>query len=154
MQSFTQFCEQLALTFGKRDKQDTQTHLMTIGISHKTLPNAPREPMSHNSRKCQNKIDTQTSEITDMLTELNKTEEENETLCWAFDLLSIAQVIHKAATSLQAKPNKSSSGVAKSSSYTGKPYNGELRPSQLSPDTDHTLDPDVACHFCKDTDHR
>ena len=64
-----------------------------------------------------------------MQPELKRAQNENDKLRWAFDPSSIAQVISKAVNSLQTKPDRSSSGVAKSPSYAAKSYNGKPRPS-------------------------
>ena len=49
------------------------------------------------------------------------------------------------------KPQKSNpNGV---SGYTTKPYLGKPRPPQLAPGVDGSLDPELSCWYCKDTDH-
>ena len=56
--------------------------------------------MSNNLRKYQNKIDTQTTEITNMHSTLNKAQEENKKLQQVFDSSNIAQNVSKAISSL------------------------------------------------------
>ena len=48
-QSFTQFGGQLALTSGKRGKEDTKAHVTAAAISSESSPGANRESMSSNS---------------------------------------------------------------------------------------------------------
>ena len=114
-------------------KKDTKAHVTTAAISGESLPDAHRESMSHNSQKCQNKIDIQAAETTNMQSELKRAQNENERCRQAFDSSCIAHITSKAVNNLQTKPDRSSSGVAKSPSYAAKPYNGKPRPSWLSP---------------------
>ena len=153
-QSFTQFWGHLAPTFVKRGKIDIKAHVTTAAISGESSPGAHRESMSCNSQKCQNKIDIQAAEITNMWSELKRAKDENEKLRQAFDPSSIAQVTNKAVNSLQTKPDRSSSGVARSLPYEAKPCNGKPRPFQLSPGADGTFDWDSTCLYCKDMGHR
>ena len=62
MQSFTQFQGQLALTFGKRGKKDSETHITTAAISFESSCGVHWEPIYGNSQKHQNKTDIQAAE--------------------------------------------------------------------------------------------
>ena len=132
--------------FGKRGKKDNKAHVTTAAISGESSPGAHRDSMSHSSQKCQNKSDIQAA--------LKRAQDENEKCKWVLDPSSIAEVIIKDVNSFQTKPDKSSSGVAKSLSYAGRPYMGKPRPSQLSPGADDILDSGSTCFYFKDMGHR
>ena len=151
MESFTQFCGHLALTWGSCNKLGKISSWATaIETTASTISEVSQEPkLSKNSPQRQNKIDQQASKISSL-------EAQNQKLTQLLEPKFLVDTITQAATSSLniSGGNKPQKNVKNGTSgYTGKPYLGKPRPPQLTLGVDGSLNPELSCQYCKDTGH-
>ena len=100
------------------------------------------------SQQWQNKIDQQGSWISSL-------EVQNQKLTPFLEPKFLVDMITQAVTSnlnisVGNKPSNTSNGL---SGYYGKPYLEKPRPLQLALGIDGSLNPELSCLYCKDTNH-
>ena len=142
--SFMQFWGQLALMFDSQRKEHAKANVTTAAVD-----SGDQEHLSCNSRQRQTKIDAQAAEIASMRTELRKALQENKRLKSLFSPEKMVEVMPKAVSTMfmQSCPTSSrDTQYQGTSSYIGRP-----RQSQLACGVDGTLQPSMACFYCKDT---
>ena len=101
--------------------------------------------LSKNSRRRQNKINQQASQISSL-------EDQNRKLGQLCEPKYLVETITQAVAS-SLKMDKTTKLDSSPSGFTSKPYLGKPHPSQLAPGVHSSLDPALTCQYCKDTNH-
>ena len=150
LETFTQFRDHLALTFGscsKLGKVSSWTAAIetTASVISEVLPQEPK--LSKNSQQRQHKIDQQAAKISSL-------EAQNQKLAQLLEPKFLVETITKAvASNLNINMDKKSSQNKQPSGYTSRPYLGKPRPSKLALGINGSLNPELSCQYCKDTGH-
>ena len=151
-ESFTRFQGQLVTMFGGHTRQSqlsASTATITSIDSNVNLNNESEEKLSKNSRQHQSKINQQDAQIKSL-------QNQNQQLQGLLDPELLVNAINQAvATGLKLGLQLTTKGGvdSKGTGFVSKPYLGKLRPSQLALGTDGSLNPELECHYCKDTGH-
>ena len=148
-ESFTRFWEQLVTIFGGHAKQSRSSAATTNIDSNVNLINETEGKLSKNSRQCQNKINQQEAQIKSL-------QNQNQQLQGLLDPKLLVNAISQAVTTSLKLGSQSTAKVgihSKGTGFVSKPYLGKPRPSQLASSADGSLNPELDCHYCKDTGH-
>ena len=81
---------------------------------------------------------------------------QNKQLQGLIDPKSLVNTISQAVTTslkIGSQPTVKGEVENKGTGISSKPYIGKPRPSQLAPGADGSLNPELECHYCKDTGH-
>ena len=148
METFTQFCGRLALTFGSHSRSGkVSSQAAAIETTASTISKVSQEPkLLKNSQQRQNKIDHQAARISSL-------EAQNQRLAQLLEPKFLVETITKAVASNLIINVGNNPKTCDSSGYTGKPYLGKPRPSKLALGIDGSLDPKLSCQYCKDNGH-
>ena len=148
-ESFTRFQGWLVTMFGGCARQ-SQSSATTISIdSIVNLINETEGKLSKNSRQCQNKISQQEAQIKSL-------QNQNQQLQGLLDPNLLVNVSSQAVTTglkLGLQLTNKGGMDSKETVFVSKPYLGKPRPSQLAPNTDRSLNPELECWYCKDIGH-
>ena len=148
-ETYTQFRGHLALTFGSRSRSGkVSSWTAAIETTASVISEVSREPkLSKNSQQRQHKIDQQAAKISSL-------EAQNQKLAQLLKPNFLVETIKKAvASNPNTNMDKKSSQKEQPSGYTSRPYLGKPRPLKLAPGIDGSLNPELSCHYCKDTGH-
>ena len=149
--SFTEFRNELSRVLGTRQRVAAKASVkaMTATSTETESEGEPvaTEPHSKHIKK-DGKISTQASQIKELRSKLDEAIAENSQMR---EYLSPTSLQSAFTNALQAagKPNKSNPNTRPGS----QPFQGKLRPSQLSAGIDGTINPEKSCNYCKDTGH-
>ena len=142
-ESFTQFWEHRAMTFGGRSKSGkTSSHTAAIETSSYVICKETGQcRLSKNSRQRQWKIEQQALQISSL-------EAQNKKFGQLLKPKFLVETITKAVAS-NLNMGKSSNTESSPSGFVIRPYLGRHHPSQLALGVNSSLDPSLTCSYCR-----
>ena len=151
-ESFTKFWGCLVTIFGACAMQSwsSASSATTMSIDSEVNQIGDLEGrLSKNSRQCQNKINKQEAHIKSL-------QSQNQQLQSLLDPKLLVNAVSQAvATSLKlgSQPTHKGGTTSNGTGFVSKPYLGKLRPSQLAPGANRSLNLELECWYCMDSGH-